>query len=101
GIRDFHVTGVQTCALPIFQYLTKSGVKAGNLQGQIDGRVAFDIPLKSGITASEVTLDARTTISDVRLPNALDNISIDGGELAVRSEERRVGKEGSSVSATA
>lgn len=69
--------------LPPLQYLTKSGVKAGNLQGQIDGRVAFDIPLKSGITASEVTLDARTTISDVRLPNALDNISIDGGELAV------------------
>src|SRR5690606_39365052 len=22
GIRDFHVTGVQTCALPIYKYLT-------------------------------------------------------------------------------
>src|SRR5690606_40854198 len=25
GIRDFHVTGVQTCALPIFFYLLKQG----------------------------------------------------------------------------
>src|SRR5690606_40846772 len=26
GIRDFHVTGVQTCALPIWLYLYPSGV---------------------------------------------------------------------------
>src|SRR5690606_41010911 len=25
GIRDFHVTGVQTCALPIFTYTVPSG----------------------------------------------------------------------------
>src|SRR5690606_39883283 len=27
GIRDFHVTGVQTCALPIYQWLRGTGAR--------------------------------------------------------------------------
>src|SRR5690625_6123872 len=29
GIRDGHVTGVQTCALPIFGYTDRSGIQTG------------------------------------------------------------------------
>src|SRR5690606_41074217 len=36
GIRDFHVTGVQTCALPIFQLDQRRTARVGAL---LDGRV--------------------------------------------------------------
>src|SRR5690606_31180971 len=32
GIRDFHVTGVQTCALPIFDHHLGGGVRRGGRQ---------------------------------------------------------------------
>src|SRR5690606_39909641 len=71
GIRDFHVTGVQTCALPI------SSAAADHLGG---GR-------------------HRHRLADhaVRLPRAgaLDSpfLRRDAGRARRRSEERRVGKE--------
>src|SRR5207302_5600863 len=70
GIRDFHVTGVQTCALPI------SAVAGGVHQGLT---VIFETTLPVG--------DTRTRFTP-RLEAA-------GGLRADRdrSEERRVGKE--------
>src|SRR5690606_39543830 len=71
GIRDFHVTGVQTCALPIL--LERSGYKlvtAESCTGGLVGRMITDV---SG-----------------------SSLVYDGGWVtyANRSEERRVGKEG-------
>src|SRR5690606_40225123 len=75
GIRDFHVTGVQTCALPIYPLL-------GRLPAAIAGArmvrgVARWLPL------------AVRTPADVR-PGGR-RAAADG--LVRRSEERRVGKE--------
>src|SRR5436309_16072803 len=65
GIRDFHVTGVQTCALPIFQ---RSGTLAGEpLPGGLVESARLDPPIFSPATKADVGHD--------------------------RSEERRVGKE--------
>src|SRR5690606_41034837 len=70
GIRDFHVTGVQTCALPIYRsecrstYPRRPPIKvhgAGKLTG-----IHYDLPMASAQVKSCVLL---------------------------RSEERRVGKE--------
>src|SRR5207302_5389330 len=36
GIRDFHVTGVQTCALPISDLLDVGGESTGNDPGRVD-----------------------------------------------------------------
>src|SRR5690606_39468801 len=36
GIRDFHVTGIQTCALPI---LSTAAVRASNQTGRSPGRL--------------------------------------------------------------
>src|SRR5690606_26990684 len=36
GIRDFHVTGVQTCALPIFLAVTVEDLPAGDWQVRLD-----------------------------------------------------------------
>src|SRR5690606_40250482 len=93
GIRDFHVTGVQTCALPIFA----NGVTGESL---LQLRPAMQLnrcrkfQLVNGVQQAE--------------PENLGLIRIDGVEDEIqarlgnhpwndhRSEERRVGKEGSS-----
>src|SRR5690606_19481697 len=43
GIRDFHVTGVQTCALPIYEVLQVVGL-AGI--GMVVGEVAVDLAIQ-------------------------------------------------------
>src|SRR5690606_40068609 len=74
GIRDFHVTGVQTCALPI-----SPGVLHINILGGIE--IQDDVAL------------VREIVDDVYQYEPL--VTHDGEEILFRSrsEERRVGKE--------
>src|SRR5438270_505982 len=67
GIRDLTVTGVQTCALPIFQ---------------------FDVVNDSAALELSKSYRGRRVVDDVEL-------EIGQGEVVglLRSEERRVGKE--------
>src|SRR5690606_39842813 len=69
GIRDFHVTGVQTCALPIF-YASPPGLSAADAGGDFAPE-AFRL---GGATA-----EVHDRLAEV-FPTG-------------RSEERRVGKE--------
>src|SRR5690606_41021652 len=91
GIRDFHVTGVQTCALPIL-----------NLNGYGDlvtyGESTFDYgSIRKvardhnvwGLVAALVLTDKRDIRHVVR---TFHRDSVVGG-INSRSEERRVGKE--------
>src|SRR5690606_39424351 len=89
GIRDFHVTGVQTCALPIYdqvaaraanRFFADQGVR-GSVDGVRGDRVAGD-QVAGG---SELQVDTRVGTGCTDSPDAED-----------RSEERRVGKEGRS-----
>src|SRR5690606_40883374 len=73
GIRDFHVTGVQTCALPILVVCGGSTeAEAGALLGTSQQNVN------------------RVKLRALRRLHAL----LHGRGSHVRSEERRVGKEG-------
>src|SRR5690606_40389252 len=73
GIRDFHVTGVQTCALPICPAIAASGLKlrAALLKTRLPCRSAF----LACTRAKSVTMASSSTYS------------------RSRSEERRVGRE--------
>src|SRR5690606_39482241 len=90
GIRDFHVTGVQTCALPIF------------------GASTVYLALKAGLTVSASIPIAVLAISIGRkffkttiLENNIIQTTGSAGESIAsgvvftlpRSEERRVGRE--------
>src|SRR5690606_40921300 len=80
GIRDFHVTGVQTCALPIL-LLATAGLIAATLPAT--GLRLISLPMLAGAIWS---IQSRT------MPDML--VSEDATLVAVRrSEERRVGKE--------
>src|SRR5690606_41187096 len=91
GIRDFHVTGVQTCALPIY---------TRNISG--------DWFYWYFSVQSETDREIHFVFSKHKIPSFGPAISQDGGEtwqwmfdglnkgmerFSFRSEERRVGKE--------
>src|SRR5206468_4894982 len=90
GIRDLIVTGVQTCALPIFVRFF-SFASSSN-------RVAAAGNLKFGGTATRLgqALDrARDELAGLPLAGLV--MVSDGADTSdARSEERRVGKEGGS-----
>src|SRR5690606_39880181 len=88
GIRDFHVTGVQTCALPILEYydaklLTTIVLRSAHiLNTPIDEVAAYEIARRSRGTPR---------IANMLLRRTRDFAEIKGD--GTRSEERRVGKE--------
>src|SRR3546814_12091545 len=84
------VTGVQTCALPIYR-----GLSLGYLDAQLRLRFGDDQPnaVKTIIDTSRdpVTLERLRTELDAMAPQLVGR---DGdGDGSLRSEERRVGKE--------
>src|SRR5690606_41178365 len=86
GIRDFHVTGVQTCALPI------CGAGAGLAKQRVDladtgqrGELARAVG-QDGVRRRRVRVDDR---ADHQCGGGVSATH----EVPVRSEERRVGKE--------
>src|SRR5690606_40686857 len=81
GIRDFHVTGVQTCALPILRDAAEqAGVTAG------EARLAFP----GGVLD---LVDYFLADGDRRMTEALAHEDLASMKIRERSEERRVGKE--------
>src|SRR5438034_6183765 len=79
GIRDHCVTGVQTCALPIFDtLLARPKIR--------DSVIANDTVHFDSTTGDRIVMDTVTGQVQYRLILKFDS-------LAVRSEERRVGKE--------
>src|SRR5207302_3223255 len=82
GIRDFHVTGVQTCALPISAIYGPMGCCLRNLKASSCRDRSNDHNLRS-----ESVCARRNPRRKFNFEESLIVIR------AVRSEERRVGKE--------
>src|SRR5205807_3761511 len=88
GIRDYKVTGVQTCALPILNAIESrtSNDPTNAREGQMALSIRnLDAPL--GAEARGIDLSKSLTQADA------DAIEEAWRERHVRSEERRVGKE--------
>src|SRR5690606_39634011 len=87
GIRDFHVTGVQTCALPI-----------SKLQGNIANHKLIYPPSRRKAVffqfcGPDTNLELRAGTEKVHVKGEFSARTLITG---ARSEERRVGKEGRS-----
>src|SRR5256885_12045644 len=79
GIRDYKVTGVQTCALPIFQALRRGGAVLGLFEKDPEaylGAVQKEALSARGLSAAEI-----------------EQLIAARAQARQRSEERRVGKE--------
>src|SRR5690606_39889595 len=85
GIRDFHVTGVQTCALPILAMRYGSMTIKKGLQELVDKGVdevlLFPLYPQFAMATTETITVLAEKLRKEHFPN-------------IRSEQRRVGKEG-------
>src|SRR5690606_40258526 len=93
GIRDFHVTGVQTCALPILFFdrkLSEDFAYRCKQAGQLASKMRFLSAPWLGILENDVWL------KHARHANAMAQRLAAGLQQVpgARSEERRVGKAG-------
>src|SRR5690606_41002882 len=97
GIRDFHVTGVQTCALPICLPVAAccayQHMHVWDAEGT--GQVSFDAASLSEVRLGHIVENYR--IQQALLDSLADTTITLFGSQSVRSEERRVGKAGSAV----
>src|SRR5437762_13662578 len=82
GIRDTSVTGVQTCALPILRGKTIAFVDPASTSGYVYPMVLL---MRRGLGRNR---DPKTFFREVVFAG-----SHDAGMRALRSEERRVGRE--------
>src|SRR5207253_3464230 len=86
GIRDGHVTGVQTCALPIFKGREERRPVIGEEAIERDDQ---SLAWHSGVPGVEAKMLAGLNQQRVRRNSrAIRQVR----EVAARSEERRVGK---------
>src|SRR5690606_40638796 len=93
GIRDFHVTGVQTCALPIYslfidKYLTILSQSAGITRAR---NYFITDPRASMGKATQKVLPIAMALSTQIIPSCSSTSCLTIARP--RSEERRVGKE--------
>src|SRR5690606_41162990 len=100
-MRDFHVTGVQTCALPIYPVQPR-GQPPGHMRG--DSGDAEPRPVAPVDTRHcPADLDERAPHAEsetLALGRQLDASGVPQEERRPRSEERRVGKEGDAWATT-
>src|SRR5690606_40657031 len=101
GIRDFHVTGVQTCALPIYRqplptcrscsYLCIAGACSGLPRGSVWGRTFDCAPGQAVRLGNGQAIKAMTTApapSKIGRASCRERVSIwVGGESVERREE--------------
>src|SRR5207248_6800409 len=90
GIRDRTVTGVQTCALPIFWMPDADGITLLK-EWATGGQLTMPVIMMSGHGTIDTAVEATRigAMDFLEKPIALQ-------KLLARSEERRVGKEGRS-----
>src|SRR5262249_58354194 len=93
GIRDWSVTGVQTCALPILRFEAAELLRVAHLRGRLFEALVAGVRCRDlqrhiiGVAVDgHATLDTRP-----RHPFGFDVPRVGAKQ---RSEERRVGKEG-------
>src|SRR5690606_40895407 len=90
GIRDFHVTGVQTCALPIHAQGAARLAAGPDAHARANHRAEGALALSLGVDSC----GARAQTHDLEPNEASGEQSMaEGLNRVMRSEERRVGKE--------
>src|SRR5690606_40199328 len=96
GIRDFHVTGVQTCALPIFFILNQHGFLCETMSSNVF--VLYDEKLYTpALSEGCVAGVMRNVVIKLAGDNGIPVIEAQiNPAILNRSEERRVGKGGRS-----
>ena len=88
------MTGVQTCALPIFRMnrLKELGIVNGSRIILDYPKIGFDVTAFIGINLHNAG-DSLSALSQLKRLDEITEIHYTTGSYSLRSEERRVGKE--------
>src|SRR5690606_41171534 len=97
GIRDFHVTGVQTCALPIYMVIPASGAKAGTVTAYQFYNAVMHSHARTTYTNIWAALQQPGGPAAHAMRSVMPQVQHLYELFQLRSEERRVGKERRSV----
>src|SRR5205807_5545335 len=90
GIRDYKVTGVQTCALPILDQRVVVELRIEGEDRKLEPVLARGLAVAAAGVAPGLAEHRLDVVDEMQLP--LDREVLDR-DLRGRSEERRVGKE--------
>src|SRR5690606_40234677 len=93
-IRDFHVTGVQTCALPISAPVEPEATESN--AAEAEPVVASDIELPVNEAEANAFIEIETLLEEAEAAannTESSRFEREAGQIDDRSEERRVGKE--------
>src|SRR5690606_39407702 len=93
GIRCFHVTGVQTCALPIYRAGSGGGAGIYNRFGTVTLNESIVTGNESSNQRGGGILNDGGILTLVGSRVERNQTGVHGGGIYYRSEERRVGKE--------
>src|SRR5205823_8582525 len=100
GIRAKLVTGVQTCALPIWDLVPEHDLSLTDAEDRCC-TLAGPLAQRSGsVPKNEDRFDVPSARPQLDDPARARQGAIEGDRLRVRSEERRVGKAGGAGEAT-
>src|SRR5205085_8944937 len=93
---DLTVTGVQTCALPIYRYtFAKTPIRSKEMQGFViyaNERTAQAPPFFFNVESTASSQHSTRYVSGEIVANYIDE-GVNSESDVIRSEERRVGKE--------
>src|SRR5690606_40800706 len=93
GIRDFHVTGVQTCALPISDDYERAFHARGQSYHDLIRLRAGDVASAPDLVVYPLADQVQAILAWAQSANVAV-VPYGGGSSVVRSEERRVGTGG-------
>src|SRR5690606_16885366 len=82
GIRDFHVTGVQTCALPIYQIYKIDGILSGTISyifNSFEGDVKFSDVVKEAKRLGYTEPDPRDDLNGMDMARKILILSREAG----------------------
>src|SRR5207248_5787692 len=93
GIRDRTVTGVQTCALPIFLALYSRGMSTRDIEAHLRELYGVSVGRDLISRVTDAVLEDVKAWQQRPLDDVYPVLFLDAFVVKVRSEERRVGKE--------
>src|SRR5690606_39818849 len=93
GIRDFHVTGVQTCALPIYRFQAISCFRKRHNSHTTSTCTTYGTSIATSPNMYNIMNMSILKVPEKSNPSQGADLTGSGRGVVTRSEERRVGKE--------
>ena len=99
GEIEMNVAGSTSTVLALLDheplgFISRFGMDPAIVAGHGEVQASLTLPLAKDVTMDDVGFSGRAVARDVGLPNVIDGVSIDGGELVIQVERRGLEAEG-------